>query len=89
MNDQNHADVASVELPSLHLQLDGPAPWCVVGSAYDEENGGTDVTAVYGPVSGPEQASELLNHLEALGLGVSQKLEVVQTFPVTTRGAAR
>jgi len=73
----------------MYLQIDGPTPWCVVGSAYDEERGGTDVTAVYGPVRGPEEASELLSKLEALGLGVSQKLEVIQAFPVTERGAAR
>lgn len=78
-----------ITLPTLHLQIDGPTPWCVVGSTYDDENGGTDVTAVYGPVSGPEQASELLNMLEALGLGVSQKLQVIQTFPVTGHGVGR
>lgn len=70
---------------SLHLQISGDLPWCVLGwRTFEHEDVEPEIAAVYGPVPSKEAAERLAESLKALapGLDADAKFTVMPTFPV-------
>lgn len=70
---------------SLHLQISGDLPWCVLGwRLFEHEDIEPELAAVYGPVPSQDAAEQLAQELPTIlpGTDTGAKFTVVPFFPV-------
>lgn len=75
---------------SLHLQISGALPWCVLGwRTFEHEDVSPELAAVYGPVASKDAAERLVETLGQLIPGAESvmKFTVVPIFPVLSLAA--